>query len=123
MRAVMPVKGVTMARQAGRSEPVKRYHLKLESEDLLEFAGHMASHVWKEVVDHIPASDKTPELYLAVRAAVERELREHVVGMDLCGLAALCRESAEYDPWPEADELPTGSADARSRHDVPAGDV
>ena len=106
-----------MAEQGTRAGPVTKYHLKLESEDLVEFAGHVASHVWKEVVDHIPPGDKTPDLYLAVRAAVERELREHIVGMDLCGLSAICAESTEFDPWPEAEELPTGLATARSPSD------
>ena len=106
-----------MGDKGTRAGPVTKYHLKLESDDLVEFAGHVASHVWKEVVDHIPADDKTPELYLGVRAAVERELREHIIGMDLCGLGALCADSAEYDPWPETDELPTGLAKAPTPRD------
>ena len=94
--------------------PIQRYHLKLDSDDLAAFSGHVTARVWRQVIDHIPRGDKSSELYLAVRGAVEQELREHVVGMGLCGLAAVCTESAEYDPWPDAEESPTGVGKERA---------
>ncbi|MBM3214315.1 hypothetical protein FJZ36_05320 [Candidatus Poribacteria bacterium] len=83
---------------------VREFHLKMESPDLMSFVQHFTNQLWKEVVDHIPAADKTPELYLALRGKVEGELREHVAAMDLCGMSAFCDDAREVDPWPDADE-------------------
>ena len=39
---------------------------------------------------------------LVVRA-LRAGLRRYIVGMDLCGLASICRESQEFDPWDDGD--------------------
>jgi hypothetical protein len=81
---------------------LQNLHLKLATTDPMAFVVHLTNQVWKEVVDHIPAADRSPELYLALRRSVEGEMREHVVAMDLCGLSAVCHEAVEVDPWPVA---------------------
>lgn len=87
------------------------YRLKLDSPNLVAFVQHLTNRLWKEVVDHIPPTAKTPELYLALRRQVEQELREHVTAMDLCGLSAVCEDAREVNPWPpepkEASEVPS----------------
>jgi hypothetical protein len=83
---------------------VREYHLKMDSSDLMAFVQHFTNRVWREVIDHVPAAAKTPELYLAVRKSVEQELREHVAAMDLCGLSTLCENAKEIDPWPDPEK-------------------
>jgi len=83
---------------------VQPYRLKLDSPDLLAFVQHFTNRVWKEVVDHIPAAAKTPELYQALRRQIELELREHVTAMDICGLSAFCEDAHEVNPWPEPEK-------------------
>jgi|SaaInl4_135m_RNA_FD_contig_31_2038105_length_666_multi_19_in_0_out_0_1 hypothetical protein len=93
---------------AGGAPPTPQYHLKLDDPDLLVFVRHMANRVWRGIAPQLPAEARSAGTYLTMRRAIEEELREHVVGMDLCGLAAVCAESEEYDPWPVAETLPSG---------------
>ena len=89
---------------ADRETPIRQYHLKLDDPDLLVFVRHLTNRTWRGIAPQLPAEGRSAETYLAMRTASEEELREHVVGMDLCGLAGVCLESEEYDPWPEATD-------------------
>lgn len=92
----------------GEATPIRQYHLKLDDPDLLAFVRHVTNRVWKGLAPRLPVDARSAGAYVAMRKVIEEELREHVVGMDLCGLAGVCSESEEYDPWPEADDLPSG---------------
>ena len=93
---------------AGGVSPIRQYHLKLDDPDLLVFVRHVTNRAWRGIAPQLPAEARSAETYLTKRRAIEEELREHVVGMDLCGLSTVCVESEEYDPWPEAGNLPSG---------------
>jgi hypothetical protein len=98
----------------GEASPTQQYHLKLDDPDLLVFVRHLTNRVWRGLAPQLPAEARSPGTYLTMRRTIEEELREHVIGMDLCGLAVTCSLSEEYDPWPEADELPSGLVDAQT---------
>ena len=41
----------------------------------------------------------------AIRKALAAALRGHVVGFDICGLGAICRDAEAFSPW---DQDPSG---------------
>ena len=98
----------------GETSPNRQYHLKLDDPDLLVFVRHLTNKVWRGLAPQLPVDARAPGTYLAMRRVIEEESREHVIGMDLCGLAVTCSLSEEYDPWPEASDLPSGLIDAQT---------
>ncbi len=67
-------------------------HVKLVGRSLENMVDEVALAAWL-------ALGRTGSVGPEVREAVREVLRRYVVAMDVCGLASVCQESEEYDPW------------------------
>jgi hypothetical protein len=72
-------------------------HIKLEDMDLQGMVDELTTTVWKEIYNGEP--DHALANYQNLRQALESVSRRHVVAFDICGLAAVCHEATEIDPW------------------------
>lgn len=77
----------------------QRLHLKLEDMDLQDMVDELTTTVWKVMYNGEP--NRSLANYQNLREALESVLRQHVVAFDICGLAAVCREATEINPWNE----------------------
>jgi hypothetical protein len=77
----------------------QRLHIKLEDMDLQGMVDELTTKAWKVIYSGEP--DHSLANYHNLREALESVLRRHVVAFDLCGLAAVCHEATEIDPWNE----------------------
>ena len=86
-----------MAETTEQTRQTQRLHIKLEDMDLQDMIDELTAEAWRAAFfgEPDPASAKYREL----RRALEGVLRRHVVAFDICGLAAICREATEVDPW------------------------
>jgi hypothetical protein len=75
----------------------QRLHLKLEDMDLQGLVDELTTATWKALYHGEP--DHSFANYQNLREALEAVLRRHVVAFDLCGLATICQEATEIDPW------------------------
>ena len=75
----------------------QRLHLKLEDMDLQGMVDELTTTAWKMIYNGEP--DHALANYQNLREALESVLRQHVVAFDICGLAAVCREATEINPW------------------------
>lgn len=75
----------------------QRLHLKLENMNLQDMVDELTTTTWKVIYSGEP--DHALANYQRLRQALESVLRRHVVAFDICGLATICHEATEIDPW------------------------
>lgn len=82
---------------AVRTRTVHQLHVDLAGLTLPELVDVVAEQAL------LPLPEPERRRYLPqVRANVERVLRKHIVGFDICGMASVCRSSERFDPWEPA---------------------
>ncbi|MGE5591102.1 MAG: hypothetical protein ACM3ZA_10875 [Bacillota bacterium] len=77
---------------ASEGQAALQLHVKLDGRTLEDMVEEVARAAWQ-------ASGQTGPVLPEVHEAVRDALRHYVVAMDICGLASVCQESEEYDPW------------------------
>lgn len=77
---------------AAEDQASLQLHVKLDGRSLEDMVEEVTLAAWR-------ASGRTGSAGPEVQEAVRKTLRRYVVAMDVCGLASICQESEEYDPW------------------------
>jgi hypothetical protein len=75
----------------------QRLHIKLEDMNLQDLVDELTTATWKAIYRGEP--DHSFANYQNLREALESVLRRHVVAFDICGLATVCQEATEINPW------------------------
>jgi hypothetical protein len=79
---------------------MKRVQIHLEHQSLEELVTQMAEAVDQALLELDGVRGTSKDLRVeSARKAIRRILEMHVHAYDTCGLASVCQEGTEVDPW------------------------
>ena len=78
---------------------MKRIQIQLTGKRLDDVVDEMAREAARAVLRAPKEDAKKDGYYSTVRTAIRGVLEKYVHAYDMCGLATICHEAEEVDPW------------------------
>jgi hypothetical protein len=83
---------------------MKRIQVQLTGKRLDDVVDEMAREAARAISQVPKESHEYEACYFAVRQSIRKVLEKYVHAYDVCGLATVCHESEEIDPWALQDQ-------------------
>ncbi len=83
---------------------MKRIQVQLTGKRLDDVVSEMASEATVAVAQVVKLGAAQKQVQEAVHQSLRKVLGRYVHAYDVCGLAAVCQEGAEIDPWEMKDQ-------------------